>query len=161
VATRYELETGELRCGRMNTKRFAEHIGVAHGTVKRWATEGLPSERYPPMKGVWIDPEQARVWLAERFSGRKTIAFQRKAVLYFAQRHDGAIKLGWTSDVIRRVSELRRDCGQAVHLRACWPGRKPDELRLHEKLQPYRLHGEWYRDAPEVLGMIASVTAAA
>lgn len=41
----------------MNGRQFAEHLGVAHGTVKRWLHEGMPAHRSPRrrlrIEGEW------------------------------------------------------------------------------------------------------------
>ena len=84
VATREERSAGVLNSGEMDGKRYAEHIGVAHGTVKRWLSEGMPARRH--LKYVWITPSEADAWIAERFKGRKSIAFHRKGFVYFIAR---------------------------------------------------------------------------
>lgn len=138
----------------MNGKEFAEHIGVAHGTVKRWLHEGLPvAKRFG--RQIKIDPTVAKAWVEERFG--KTIAFDRRSVVYFAARYDGAVKIGWTSDVMRRVFELRKDSRAPVELLACFPGTKPDELALHARFAAHRLDGEWYRRSPEIDAFIMRI----
>lgn len=157
MTTRAEKEAGQLVTGEMNCKRLAEYLGVAHGTVKRWRHEGLPCI---PDRGdghVWIDPVAAQAWLKERFKGRKTIAFERSSLVYFAEREDGVIKIGFTSDVGRRLSELRKKYRSTMDLLACYPGSKPDELALHERFAPYALGDELFEPAPELLEFIASL----
>ncbi len=79
----------------------------------------------------------------------------RNGVIYFAVRaSDGAIKIGWTGDVLRRVRELRRDEGCSVELAACLPGAKPDELRLHATFAADRLGGEWFRASPDLVAYV-------
>lgn len=146
MATRSERSAGELVTGEMNAKRFAEHIGVAHGTVKRWLHEGLPASRSRNQsQGTWIIPADGKAWIEQRFGGRKTIAFQRRGFVYFVERQDGAIKIGWSSDVMRRIFELRRGSGAACQLLACYPGDKPDELRLHSTFADCLIGDEWFR----------------
>lgn len=158
MATRKELEAGVSGTGEMNAKRFSEHIQVAHGTVKRWIHEGMPCRREGVDRRLWIDPEQAQAWLEERFKGRKTIAFARKGFVYVAQREDGRIKVGWSSDVMRRITEMRRDAKQTVQLLACFPGNKPAELRLHDRLKAHKYRGEWYEPHAEVMAVIDSLS---
>lgn len=140
----------------MDGKRFAEHVDVAHGTVKRWLFEGMPAFREG--NRVWIDLNEATTWLAKRFKGRKTIAFDRHSFIYFAQAEDRTIKIGWSADVMRRIPELRKYRRQGVHLLACFPGDKPGELRLHERFASLRWagdpEGEWYEDDGSILSFI-------
>lgn len=100
----------------MNGRQFAEHLGVAHGTVKRWLHEGMPAHRHN--RRVRIDVQRATEWIREHYG--RTIAFDRKAVVYFAIRSEGAVKIGWSSDVLRRVQELRKATRSPVELLACF-----------------------------------------
>lgn len=136
--------------------RLAEDLGIAQGTLKRWLHEGLPADRQNK-HDVWIDPVQAKAWIEERFKGRKTIAFGRHSVVYFAEREDGKIKIGWSSDVMRRVFELRKYMGCAVELRACFPGDKRKENALHKRFASARETGEWYEPTKELSDFIASI----
>lgn len=155
IATRAERSTGVLDSGEMDGKRYAEHIGVAHGTVKRWLSEGMPARRHH--KYVWITPAEADAWIAERFKGRRSIAFQRKGVVYFIEREDGAIKIGWSSDVMRRLQEIRKEYLSACQLIACYPGNKTDELRLHATFSDCRIAEEWFRPEEHLQAFIAAL----
>lgn len=156
MSTRIERSSGRLATGEMNAKRLAEHLGVAHGTVKRWLHEGMPARRED--HGTWVDPKVAERWIAERFKGRRTIAFSRRGFIYFVEREDGAIKIGWSSDVMRRVSELRKKVGTAAQLIACYPGDKPEELRLHDVFRESLIGDEWFRPDACVLSFIDSLS---
>jgi hypothetical protein len=154
MPSRDERASGVLASGEMNGKRFAERINVAHGTVKRWLHEGMPARRDDHHHHVWIDPVAADAWIATRFGGRKTVAFDRTSIVYFVQREEGPIKIGFTSDIVRRLAELRKDAGSAVALLACFPGGKPDELRMHERFAPWAIGEEWYARCDELIAFI-------
>lgn len=47
----------------MNAREFAERIGRAHGTVKRWLGLGLPHRKYG--QAVVIEEQEARRWVDE------------------------------------------------------------------------------------------------
>ena len=153
--------SGLLHTGEMFARVFAEHIGVAHGTVKRWLHEGMPARRTGQGSvRVWIDPAVGLAWVEARYPN--SIARNRKGLLYIAVRDtDGAIKIGWTSDVMRRIAELRKEGRSPVELLACFPGDKPDELRLHARFIADRLDGEWHRASPELLSFIDGLRAVA
>ena len=139
----------------MNGKEYAQRIGVPHGTIKRWLHEGMPAERGGHSHGVEIDVASADAWV--RAHRPQSLSFQRVSVIYFAQREDLAIKVGWTSDVMRRVQELRKQQGCAVALLACVPGDKPDELRLHDRFAPHRLDTEWLAPHDDILAHLRSL----
>lgn len=157
MTTRAEKESGVLATGEMNARRTAERLGVAHGTVKRWLHDGMPAIRDRGDSQVWIDPAKADAWIAERFKGRRTVAFQRRSFVYLAEREDGAIKIGFSSDVMRRVSELRKQTSSTVQLLACYPGDKPDELRLHRTFKSDLIGDEWFRPSEELLAFIEAL----
>lgn len=162
MITRDDRATGLIMStGEMNAKRFADEIGVAHGTVKRWLHEGMPARREKEGQrgshGTWIDPAKAKAWLEERFKGRKTIAFERRSFVYLAEREDGAIKIGWSSDPMRRVFELRRYMRSAVQLVALFPGDKRVENALHERFRKQRIEGEWYSAGGEVAAFVKRI----
>lgn len=116
MTSRAERAAGENDAGEVTPKRLAEILGVAHGTAKRWIHEGLPRTRANAHE-TWVNLDAAREWLAKRFGGRKTIAFQRKSFVYVAEREsDGAYKIGFSSDVMRRMFELRKYNACAVQL---------------------------------------------
>jgi hypothetical protein len=141
----------------MNPKQFSESIGVAYGTVKRWLHDGMPARRTSTDQRVWVDPDAARRWIDERFRGRKTVAFERKSVVYFMQRDDGAIKIGFTSDILRRVGELRKKERSPIELLACYPGGKPDELRLHATFASSLIGDEWFRPDEDLVAFIEAL----
>jgi hypothetical protein len=160
--SRAERAAGILRTGEMNGRRFAERIDVAHGTVKRWLHEGMPARRTDcgGRGGVWITPADGLAWVEARYP--KSIARGRCGVVYVAVRAtDGAVKIGWTSDVMRRVQELRKLACSAVELAACFPGDKPDELRLHARFSEDRLDGEWFRPSDALLAFVNGLRAVA
>ncbi len=154
AVSRDERAAGRLSTGELDGKRFAEHARVAHGTIKRWLHEGMPAIQDGTR--VWIEPVAADAWIAKRFNGRKTVAFDRHSYVYLAQAENEQIKIGWSSDVMRRLSELRKYRRQAVHLLACFPGNKPDELALHDRFASLSVGDEWYEDTD---GSIAAYVA--
>lgn len=121
---------------------FADEIGVARGTVKRWAAEGMPKKEL--INGiVRVDPVEAGEWVAANHAG--SIAFRRRASVYVVERmNDRAVKIGWTSDVERRMQELRKDTHQDVSLIGCAPADKPLELAMHAHFADRRIDGEWF-----------------
>lgn len=126
----------------MNAKQYAERLGIPHGTVKRWRHEGLPGRI--KNRRVEIDIAAADTWVKEHHP--RSIAFDRSSVIYVVSRgSDGAVKIGWTSDVERRVRELRKETHDTIAILAMLPGDKPNELRLHARFAAERIDGEWFR----------------
>lgn len=120
---------------------FADEISVSEGTVKRWVHEGMPV-KYIGL-AMRIDPKVAGEWVAQHHNN--SVAIRRRSSVYIVERaKDGAVKIGWTSDIIRRLAELRKDNVDEISLIGSAPADKPIELALHAHFADHRLDGEWF-----------------
>jgi hypothetical protein len=141
----------------MTVKAYAAARGIRRGTVKRWVSEGLPVVRdwsFGPCAAVRILPELADDWATLRYPN--TISRNRASVLYFA-RVDDRIKIGWTSDVERRMREIFKLTKCRPALLGTVPGDKPDELALHSRFAAHRIVGEWFAANDEILSYVEAV----
>jgi hypothetical protein len=129
--------------------QFAEVLQVKHGTVKRWRHEGMPVTE--TWAGPRVDPSAAREWI-RKHARQSTIG--RQPTIYFAQRPDGAIKIGFCGDVERRMLELRKRARGLVLL-ATMPGDKRTELRLHKAFASSALGEEWFSPSDALLSFIS------
>ena len=72
--------------------------------------------------------------------------------IYFVRTHDSLVKIGCTTDLARRRSQLAVEWTDLLALR---PGTRVDEAGLHRKFRPHLQRGrEWYRPAPEIIDYI-------
>lgn len=122
---------------------FAARIGATRSSVGRWVHEGMPKVS-PGM----LDLAEAQSWL--RAHPRSSVAFDRSAIVYFVQRLDGAVKIGFTSDLSRRLREVRRDHGD-VRTLATAPGAGVAEGVLHRRFAAFRVEGEWFSPDAAIL----------
>jgi hypothetical protein len=83
---------------------------------------------------------------------------RKLSVIYYLQRGDGAVKIGWTRDLRQRVYQLEREHGPLVLL-AWEPGDRVFEQALHVEHRDSRIDRryEWFRLSPAVEGRIASI----
>lgn len=84
------------------------------------------------------------------------------AVIYFTQNsQDQAIKIGYSSDPIRRRAGLQSACSSKLILLGTIPGGLEHEGELHRRFAHHRLHGEWFNGTilPEVRRIIAQAAA--
>lgn len=80
--------------------------------------------------------------------------------VYFARRaSDGAIKIGTSTNVGRRLAALRSQHGCAVELLSTELGGRARETEIHDALADHRLSGEWFAPTADVL--VAAATAGA
>ena len=76
-------------------------------------------------------------------------------MLYAAAIGADVIKIGYTTDVVRRLDKLRSTSGEPCRLLAIRFGTMDDERELHRSLKNHRSHGrEYYHPHPEVLALV-------
>lgn len=76
--------------------------------------------------------------------------------IYFIQNKEtGLVKIGYASDVRQRFGAVQSASGSKLELLAHFPGGKPEEQALHEKLAAHRIRGEWFAPAPAVMACVA------
>jgi len=101
-----------------------------------------------------IRGEQAADVLAERRRRRDT---ERRRVVYYVQRPDGAIKIGTTWSLPKRLQSLRNVA--QVTVLAAHLGGQPAEAAMHRRFAHLRLDGEWFTPADELLSHVSAVRA--
>lgn len=141
----------------VDTRTYAANIAVPLGTLKRWIFEGLPCVKLNE-RHARVDPKIASAWIAQHHPD--SVSFARESTIYFVRRYsDGAIKIGWTSDVVRRLTELRKLNEEPVVLIALIPGDKTSERSLHARFSDERLdpNNEWFRQSDRLREFIASI----
>jgi hypothetical protein len=79
----------------------------------------------------------------------------RLGYVYFIQRGpDGPIKIGWSEDVERRLSELQTANAEPLHVLGKIEGTMADEAATHAKFASFRMEAEWFRSCPEILDYV-------
>lgn len=96
-----------------------------------------------------------RVWTM-RVVGAVRQAEDRNPVVYFVRAGDGAIKIGFTERIKRRLATLQTAHGEHLHLLLTIPGSPEKEAELHLRFAKLRLKGEWFRAEHELLTFINS-----
>lgn len=73
--------------------------------------------------------------------------------VYFIRRSgDGAIKIGYSRDVARRIATLQTGCPDALTLAGLMVGgTKADEWNLQQRFRALWVQGEWFKQADELL----------
>lgn len=76
--------------------------------------------------------------------------------VYYVQRTDGLIKIGYTSQLRNRMSALRAEFGPLTQL-AVHAGGYKAEQSMHRKFAAHRVRGEWFRPSADLLAHIARI----
>lgn len=58
----------------------------------------------------------------------------------------GPLKIGWSTDPEKRLSELQTGNAETLVIHAIFPGSQAIERGLHELFADQRLRGEWFRN---------------
>lgn len=74
---------------------------------------------------------------------------------------DGAIKIGYSANVSKRMAQLQTGAACKLKLLAMYPGGAALEKRLHEEFKTHRLEGEWFRDHRTIRRFAAAVAGGA
>ena len=78
-------------------------------------------------------------------------------MIYFlsAKTSDGRIKVGYTEDFSKRLSQIERANACRIDVIGVIAGTEEQEKELHEEIEEFRNHHEWYYDTPELREWIA------
>jgi hypothetical protein len=77
-------------------------------------------------------------------------------MIYFIQEPaEDAIKIGYSTEPSRRLSTLQTSHPRDLELLAVWPGDQNLEKQIHERFAQFRIRGEWFRPAQELLDFIS------
>lgn len=78
--------------------------------------------------------------------------------IYFISAGPSRIKIGWTSDIARRMKELQIGAAPRLALLAFVPGTKAEEAGLHQRFAHLHVRGEWFRATSELTEAIRAIS---
>lgn len=150
-------------------QKHREEVAETVQWVPRWRVEQVA--RQLAERPIWearrevMYAEQKirhlRRWLQEERKPRAEAADKPKreapvdGTVYFL-RVGGYIKIGWTSDLTKRMRQYQPD----TQLLAIKPGTRKDERALHRKFAHLKTHGrEWFPLAPQITEEITRTVA--
>ena len=82
--------------------------------------------------------------------------------IYFIKpKGDGYMKVGYTTDVSRRLAELQAANPRKLRIVAVVPGTQKLEAAFHAVLAPYRTTGEWFKITGKVKRLLMLLEAGA
>lgn len=111
--------------------------------------------------GTWADtevrtgPKRNRAELVEQTNAIRALTGDAESVIYAVQFPDGVIKIGCTTNLVRRRYGYRQH--EILGFR---PGDMAEEKAIHETLSPHLAWGrEWYHPVPAVLDVVNGMRA--
>lgn len=141
----------------------ASHIsrhseGFRPRTVRLWCAEGEPTGeelKIIAQKGLDLTGE-LRAWLS-----RSKVSVKQCGTIYFVTNDQGLIKIGFTKDLKRRLTQLKNASGIELKLIATIAGNAQMELELQHRFRPHNVRGEWFRAEWPLTDFIATAATAA
>lgn len=76
------------------------------------------------------------------------------AIYFVREPATRTIKIGFAENPFRRFVALQTACPYELTLIGVIPGGRAGEAELHRRFKKYRVRGEWFRDAPELLSAL-------
>lgn len=84
----------------------------------------------------------------------------RAHIYFIANRKQKAVKIGYSTNPASRLSELQISAPNKLELLATIEGDMRTEHQLHQRFAAYRLNGEWFQMADELMAFIDSLAKA-
>ena len=82
-------------------------------------------------------------------------ALQQSGWVYVLETDDiPYFKLGFTTDLGKRIGDLATGLPFDIEVRLIVSGTRSEERRCHRLLNPYRKRNEWYCATPEVIAFV-------
>ncbi|WP_424140409.1 GIY-YIG nuclease family protein [Roseomonas chloroacetimidivorans] len=73
------------------------------------------------------------------------------AVYFIQAGENGPVKIGTTESILRRIALIQNGQAEPVRLLHLFEGGREEEQALHRRFREYRLRGEWFRPASEII----------
>lgn len=138
----------------LSTLALAKHFGVGRTTVFDAIKRGeIPAMRVGKLYRVRLS--EIPDYVTRRWSDGKWCALREDLpagrMVYFLTGIPGYVKIGFTTDLGRRVQDLQPGSPIRLELVAYVPDGTPaDEAAYHRKFHPHRVESEWFRICPEI-----------
>jgi len=108
--------------------------------------------------GKWQSLTQAGIVEASpaRYDPSWVPLHERNGMVYFiVSGESGPIKIGWSQDVARRITELQVANAHKLRVLGVTPGTMQTESDFHQKFAHLRMEAEWFQNHPEILEYVA------
>ncbi|GAB4351446.1 MAG: hypothetical protein Kow0026_08520 [Oricola sp.] len=80
----------------------------------------------------------------------------KTGTIYFVQKTDGMVKVGFTTTLSRRLTTLSKSHGP-LEVLGTINGDKQRERSIHRQLERFNVYGEWFRGEGEVIDYVRSL----
>ena len=103
------------------------------------------------------DPAKVTDWLRYVLKPIPSKKQDKRRIYFIADSQRSMIKIGIARDPDARFRDLQNSSPIALALLGSMPGDRTHEAELHQRFSDFRLHGEWFKFAPEILAYLATL----
>lgn len=136
--------------------RFAhEYLRMPRGAFEKHV---LPRLRLVEIGGISCVTFKDFDRCLDRFKINPELSTSGSVYLVHAKKAE-AVKIGFSESPRARISDIQTACPEILDVLAVIPGGALAERKLHVRYDYLRLHGEWFRAAPELLKCAARLKA--
>lgn len=147
-------------------RRDSRFWGAFVNTVRKWSWP----KNDPRWDDYWkrkkeeerarAEEERVRKEEAEKQAQEMIYKNRYPGFIYFIQGESGGpIKIGYTTDIKKRLNSLQTGYPDTLVLLSIIPGNIEDEANLHSEFGEYRMRGEWFKPVEPLLEKIESYKA--
>lgn len=149
----------------LSPRNVCEIFGVSRGAVHNALNTGeLPGFR---LGNLWrirpeaIPPRLVEYWIhvTGRYEPPPPPELPVGELVYFIGGAPGYVKIGYTTDLARRIKALQIGCPKPIELLAHARGGRSLEYDYHRRFSAWRQTGEWFRLSQEVWAEINRLNA--
>ena len=136
-------------------KQFRARVSAVVGDIAAASAAAGAMRRRHPVEYAAVEADLR----AQRPVQTVMVAAGTKPVVYFVQAgKSGPIKIGFATDLTKRIASLQTGCPDDLRLLAVVDGGREVERRMHNRVAGDRIRGEWFRPTAEVLALVAEVS---
>lgn len=136
--------------------RFAEVVGLRASELDDLIPRLTRGKHYFVRgRTVWVNRPAFDAWMEARPRDNPPNPQPSRPVVYFIQLGEGGpIKIGFTTNLDKRIKALQTASPDNLILLAAVEGSERTERGLHARFGEHRQRGEWFAPAPEILEYI-------
>lgn len=163
-----EIDALKVPAMRREPERFSIAEAAVLAGMPMRALRRLAEDGYAPgsakLGPTWTFEARAlRQWIRlHKREGRLFAPYmiEGTAVYFIRAGHDGPIKIGFATDMLKRLFGLQTSHARRLRVLATVPAGREVERHLHGRFASLRLQGEWFAARKQLLDYIASLPGA-
>jgi hypothetical protein len=144
----------------MKFKHDQRFYSVLENEIKKWSWSNSDPRWKDYNRRKEEELKAATIQRKEEEKRMREIEYKKRCpgFIYFVQGESGGpIKIGFATDVKKRLASLQTGYPETLILLHSIPGNVKDEEYFHSKFMCFRLRGEWFRPCDDILSLTSDL----